>query len=47
MSAAKKQRLLTQYVLLSDDDSSQELTETVPSAASTSDGDDMHQLKLT
>ena len=48
MSAAKKQCLLTQCVLLSDDDDSgQELTETVTSATSMSDGDDVHQLKLT
>ena len=48
MSAAKKQRLLTQCVLLSDDDDSgQEFTETVTSATSMSDGDDVHQLKLT
>ena len=41
MSAAKKQCLLTQYVLLSDDDDSgQELTEIVPSTTSMSDGDD-------
>ena len=47
MSATKKQCLLTQYVLLSnDDDSGQILRETVPSAASMSDGDDVHQLKL-
>ena len=44
---SKKQHLFTQYVLsLSDeDDSSLELTESIPSATTTSD-DDVRQLKL-
>ena len=46
--AGKKQHLLTQFKSLSDDNGfSQELTETVTSATSTSNGNDVHQLKLT
>ena len=47
MSGTKKQHLSTQYFALSDDnDSSQELTETILLATSMSDGDDVHQIEV-
>ena len=47
MSATKKQYLLTQYFVLSDDNvTSLELTETILLATSMSDGNDVHQIEV-